>query len=169
MGGHSNGFTGSGEVDSGQDTKVRIFWSTNHHSKPFLWCESYHQHYNYMISQQMSGLANKFKMSPGRGAPLVSCLHHFFMNAKTTLHWEDLFHWAHRFLQVGTPAVCDPGGPGGGLKIEPMDTSSTDPSPESLNRDGLQVILIMQWFFLNRADTRVVADVLFWPSVEFLV
>jgi len=78
VGGHSNGFTGSGDVDGGQDTK-------------------------------MGGLANKFKMSPGRGAPLV-----------------------------GTPAVCDPGGPGGGLKIEPMDTSSTDPSPESLNRDGLQ-------------------------------
>ena len=36
--------------------------------------------------------------------------------------------------------MCDPGGPGGGLKIEPMDTSSpNDPSPESLNRDGLQV------------------------------
>jgi|ERR1712126_87720 len=79
VGGHSNGFTGSGDVDGGQDTK-------------------------------MGGLANKFKMSPGRGAPLV-----------------------------GTPAVCDPGGPGGGLKIEPMDTSSTNPSPESLNRDGLQV------------------------------
>ena len=44
--------------------------------------------------------------------------------------------------------MCDPGGPGGGLKIEPMDTSSTDPSPESLNRDGLQVIMIMQCFFL---------------------
>jgi len=79
VGGHSNGFTGSGDVDNGQDTK-------------------------------MGGLASKFKMSPGRGAPLV-----------------------------GTPAVCDPGGPGGGLKIEPMDTSSpNDPSPESLNRDGLQ-------------------------------
>ena len=58
--------------------------------------------------------------------------------------------------------MCDPGGPGGGLKIEPMDTSSTDPSPESLNRDGLQVIMIMQcFFFLNRTDTRVVADVFF--------
>ena len=57
--------------------------------------------------------------------------------------------------------MCDPGGPGGGLKIEPMDTSSTDPSPESLNRDGLQVIMIMQCFFLNRTDTRVVADVFF--------
>ena len=82
VGGHSNGFTGSGDVDGGQDTKL-------------------------------GGLATKFKMSPGRGAPLV-----------------------------GTPAVCDPGGPGGGLKVEPMDTSSpSDPSPESLNRDGLQVLL----------------------------
>ena len=33
----------------------------------------------------MGGLTSKFKMSPGRGAPLVSCLYHFFMNAKTTL------------------------------------------------------------------------------------
>jgi len=40
VGGHSNGFTGSGDVDGGQDTK-------------------------------MGGLTNKFKMSPGRGAPLV--------------------------------------------------------------------------------------------------
>ena len=89
VGGHSNGFTGSGDVDGGQDTK-------------------------------MGGLATKFKMSPGRGAPLV-----------------------------GTPAVCDPGGPGGGLKVEPMDTSSpSDPSPESLNRDGLQVLLRTTWYYL---------------------
>ena len=47
--------------------------------------------------------------------------------------------------KVGTPAVCDPGGPGGGLKIEPMDTSSpNDPSPESLNRDGLQVTKLVE-------------------------
>ena len=150
MGGHSNGFTGSGDVDGGQDTKVRLYCRGLYYFQNsrflFLWCELYHQNNNYMISQQMSGLASKFKMSPGRGAPLVSCLLSLSHECKNNSYWEDIFHWAQRILQVGTPAVCDPGGPGGGMKIEPMDTSSTDPSPESLNRDGLQVIMIMQCF-----------------------
>ena len=57
VGGHSNGFAGSGDVDGGQDTKVNLCQIT------FIFLMT--------LSTQMGGLASKFKMSPGRGAPLV--------------------------------------------------------------------------------------------------
>ena len=58
VGGHSNGFTGSGDVDNGQDTKVELLQIA----------------FSSLMTPltQMGGLASKFKMSPGRGAPLVS-------------------------------------------------------------------------------------------------